>query len=55
MVDLFNLNGIHACIGVVDLVTLNEFHFVSSMFTLKAATPKIASSWTKGIQQAQVR
>jgi len=45
----------HVIKGAVDLVYLNEFQLVSSMFSLKAAAPQTASAWVEGIQRTQVR
>ena len=41
-------------IVVVDLACLNDLKLVSTIFSLKATTPQMATSWIEGIQQAQV-
>ena len=39
---------------VIDLACLNDLKLVSAIFSLKAASPLMATTWIEAIQQAQV-
>lgn len=42
-------------IVVIDLVCLNDFKLISTVFSLKATAPQLATAWIESIKQAQVR
>ena len=48
----YSMSCLHA--AVLDLVCLNELKLISTVFSLKATTPQLTTSWIENIKQAQV-